>query len=113
MSNPSISNGAFLNTDEAAAMLGVHPKTLQRLARTGRVTAYRVGKLWRFQGPGLVCRCCCTSHTSERTIRSCRSDQHLNLRWFRELWVRPADTALGKFLLVRSLENEVRLDPSG
>ncbi len=38
-----------MNTDEAAAMLGVHPKTLQRLARSGRITAYRVGKLWRFQ----------------------------------------------------------------
>ena len=49
MPNPSISNGALLNTDQAAAMLGVHPKTLQRLARSGRITAYRVGKLWRFQ----------------------------------------------------------------
>jgi excisionase family DNA binding protein len=53
MPNPSISNGAFLNTDEAAAMLGVHPKTLQRLARSGRITAYRVGKLWRFQAHDL------------------------------------------------------------
>ena len=49
MPSPFISSEAFMNTDEAAAMLGVHPKTLQRLARSGRVTAYRVGKLWRFQ----------------------------------------------------------------
>ena len=34
-------------------MLGVHPKTLQRLARSGRITAYRVGKLWRFQARDL------------------------------------------------------------
>ncbi len=53
MPNPSISNVAFMNTDEAAAMLGVHPKTLQRLARSGRITAYRVGKLWRFQARDL------------------------------------------------------------
>ena len=53
MSNPSISNATFLNTDEAAAMLGVHPKTLQRLARSGRITAYRIGKLWRFQARDL------------------------------------------------------------
>ena len=53
MPNRSISNKAFLNTDEAAAMLGVHPKTLQRLARSGRITAYRVGKLWRFQAHDL------------------------------------------------------------
>ena len=49
MPNPSISNGALLNTAQAAAMLGVHPKTLQRPARSGRITAFRVGKLWRFQ----------------------------------------------------------------
>jgi excisionase family DNA binding protein len=49
MPNLSISTGPLMNTDEAAAMLGVHPKTLQRLARSGRITAYRVGKLWRFQ----------------------------------------------------------------
>jgi excisionase family DNA binding protein len=49
MPNLSISSDQFMNTDEAAAMLGVHPKTLQRLARSGRITAYRVGKLWRFQ----------------------------------------------------------------
>lgn len=42
-----------MNTDEAAAMLGVHPKTLQRLARSGRITAYRGGKLWRFQARDL------------------------------------------------------------
>ena len=53
MPNPSISSGVFLNTDEAAAMLGVHPKTLQRLARSGRITAYRVGKRWRFQARDL------------------------------------------------------------
>jgi excisionase family DNA binding protein len=43
MPYPSISDGPFLNTDEAAAMLGVHPKTLQRLARSGHVRAYRIG----------------------------------------------------------------------
>ena len=46
MPNPSISNGALLNTDQAVAMLGAHPKTLQRLARLGRITSFRVGKLW-------------------------------------------------------------------
>jgi excisionase family DNA binding protein len=49
MPYPSISDGPFLNTDEAAAMLGVHPKRLQRLARSGPIRAYRIGKLWRFQ----------------------------------------------------------------
>ena len=48
MPSSSTFNAALLNTDQAAAMLGVHPKTLQRLARSGRITAYRIGKLWRF-----------------------------------------------------------------
>jgi excisionase family DNA binding protein len=38
----------FLNSDQAAAILRIHPKTLQRLARHGHVIGYRVGKLWRF-----------------------------------------------------------------
>ncbi|WP_371720542.1 helix-turn-helix domain-containing protein, partial [Acidobacterium sp. S8] len=31
----------------------MHPNTLQRLARCGRVTGYRVGKLWRFHASDL------------------------------------------------------------
>jgi excisionase family DNA binding protein len=38
----------FLDSDQAAAILRIHPKTLQRLARHGCVIGYRVGKLWRF-----------------------------------------------------------------
>ena len=48
MANLHLSVEPFLNSDQAAAMLGIHPKTLQRLARRGRITAYRIGKLWRF-----------------------------------------------------------------
>ena len=43
----------FLNSDQAAAFLRIHPKTLQRLARHGRVIGYRVGKLWRFRASDL------------------------------------------------------------
>ncbi len=38
-----------LNTDEAAALLQIHPKTLQRMARQGLVPAFRIGDLWRFR----------------------------------------------------------------
>ena len=34
---------------EAAAVLGIHPKTLQRMARSGQIRGIRVGKLWRFR----------------------------------------------------------------
>jgi excisionase family DNA binding protein len=46
----------FLNSNQAAAILRIHPKTLQRLARHGHVTGYRVGKLWRFHVSDLECR---------------------------------------------------------
>lgn len=40
----------YLGTDEAAAILMVHPKTLQRMARKGEVRGVRVGRMWRFRG---------------------------------------------------------------
>ena len=39
----------LLKTEQAASLLGVHPKTLQRLAREGKVPARRIGDLWRFR----------------------------------------------------------------
>jgi excisionase family DNA binding protein len=46
----------YLDTDEAAALLRVHPKTLQRMARKGEVRGIRVGKLWRFRGSDLLAK---------------------------------------------------------
>ena len=39
----------LLNSIEAAAVLGIHPKMLQRMARNGQIRGIRVGKLWRFR----------------------------------------------------------------
>ena len=39
----------LLDTDEAAAIMKIHPKTLQRFARLGRIRGIHVGKLWRFR----------------------------------------------------------------
>jgi hypothetical protein len=39
----------LLNSEQAAALVKVHPKTLQRYARNGLVAGLRVGKLWRFR----------------------------------------------------------------
>jgi excisionase family DNA binding protein len=53
---PELLGGAFervLNTEEAAALLQIHPKTLQRMARQGSVPAFRVGDLWRFRASAL------------------------------------------------------------
>jgi excisionase family DNA binding protein len=51
---PPASVGAFtperlLDSDEAAKIMNVHPKTLQKLARRGIVRGLHIGKLWRFR----------------------------------------------------------------
>ena len=39
----------LIDTEEAAKLLGIHPKTLQQMARGSRIPAIRVGKFWRFR----------------------------------------------------------------
>jgi excisionase family DNA binding protein len=39
----------LLDSHEAAALLRIHPKTLQRLARERRIVGVKVGKSWRFR----------------------------------------------------------------
>lgn len=39
----------LLDSFEAAAIMKIHPKTLQKLARAGRIPGVHVGKLWRFR----------------------------------------------------------------
>ena len=39
----------LLDSDEAAALLKIHPKTLQRMARQGEIAGIQIGKLWRFR----------------------------------------------------------------
>src|SRR5216684_3244652 len=43
----------LLDVVEAARLLKIHPKTLQKLTRIGRVPAYRVGRFWRYRGSDL------------------------------------------------------------
>ena len=50
-------NGQFeplLNDSEAAKFLGgLHPKTVQRMARRGEIPHYRVGKYYRYRASQL------------------------------------------------------------
>jgi excisionase family DNA binding protein len=39
----------LLDSDEAASLLKIHPKTLQKMARNGQIAAVQIGKLWRFR----------------------------------------------------------------
>ncbi len=42
-----------MNAREAAAFLGTHVETVRRLARTGCIPCFKVGKDWRFQKDAL------------------------------------------------------------
>ncbi len=39
----------LLDSDQAASIIGIHPKTLQKMARNGELRGVHVGKLWRFR----------------------------------------------------------------
>jgi excisionase family DNA binding protein len=39
----------LLDTDQAAAIMRIHPKTLQRYARRGIVRGFQLGTMWRFR----------------------------------------------------------------
>ena len=48
-----ISFERLLDSDEAAALLNIHPKTLQKMARHGNITGVQIGRLWRFRASEL------------------------------------------------------------
>ncbi|MEI9980297.1 MAG: helix-turn-helix domain-containing protein [Edaphobacter sp.] len=39
----------LIDSIEAAAIIGIHPRTLKKMARKGVIRAVHVGKLWRFR----------------------------------------------------------------
>jgi excisionase family DNA binding protein len=46
----------LLGSDEAAQLLKIHPKTLQRMARQRQIPGIQTGKLWRFRRSELNAR---------------------------------------------------------
>jgi excisionase family DNA binding protein len=51
---PRIDREPLLDSHQAAAILKVHPRTLQRLVHRGKIHAVHVGKLWRFKPSALT-----------------------------------------------------------
>jgi excisionase family DNA binding protein len=43
----------LLDSEETAALMKIHPKTLQKLARKGVVRGIHIGKLWRFRASAI------------------------------------------------------------
>ncbi len=50
---PRIDREPLFDSHQVAAMLTVHPRTLQRLVHRGEIAAVHVGKLWRFKASAL------------------------------------------------------------
>ena len=53
---PAGSDDAFeplLDSKEAAALLKMHPQTLKRNARQGKIPGIQVGRTWRFRASAL------------------------------------------------------------
>ena len=51
-----MASGDYITTAQVAALLKISPSTAQRMAREGRISALKVGKLWRFpaQSPSIL-----------------------------------------------------------
>jgi excisionase family DNA binding protein len=43
----------LLSDEQAGQLLGLHPKTVQRLARKGELPAVRIGRYWRYRASAL------------------------------------------------------------
>lgn len=39
----------LLDSEQAAELMHLHPETVKRLARTGRIVAAKMGGVWRFR----------------------------------------------------------------
>jgi excisionase family DNA binding protein len=39
----------LLSDTQAAGLLGIHPKSLQKMARVGEIPAHRIGRFWRYR----------------------------------------------------------------
>lgn len=43
----------LLSDTQVGKLLGLHPKTVQRLARAGEIPAVRIGRYWRYRASAL------------------------------------------------------------
>ena len=43
----------MLRADEVARLVGLHPQTVRRLLRNGRLPGVRIGRVWLVHGDGL------------------------------------------------------------
>jgi excisionase family DNA binding protein len=60
----------LIDAERAAEILGVHPKTVKRLAAEGLIPAMKIGRVWRFRESALdayiAAQLQCSRHPSPR-----------------------------------------------
>lgn len=66
---------------EAAALLGLHPVTLRRLAGLGRVPCRKVGREWRFSRPALMAWLAGSPREDAKPTQGTRTVPPPNLRY--------------------------------
>jgi excisionase family DNA binding protein len=72
----------LLNDDQAAKFLGgIHRTTLQRMAKTGKIPAYRVGRFWRYRASELN-QCLQVQSTPPNHSRDLGKERTCNSREF-------------------------------
>jgi excisionase family DNA binding protein len=49
--NPMESGNEILTIKEVCDLLQVHPTTIYKLVRKGKIPSFRIGSDWRFRGP--------------------------------------------------------------
>jgi len=43
----------LIDSNRAAEIIGVHPKTIKRMAQNGELPAMKIGRLWKFRESAL------------------------------------------------------------
>ena len=75
-----MAHDGYLTTTDVAKLLKLSGDTVQKMAREGRISALKVGRLWRFppQSPGILLYKQEQKHTRKR--KSAETDEKLVLR---------------------------------
>lgn len=52
--NTQVTFEPLLDDKQVGQLLGIHPKTVQRLARSGEIPSIRIGRKWRYRASALT-----------------------------------------------------------
>lgn len=59
----------FIDSKTAAGLLGLHPKTVEKMARDGKLHARKIGKFWRYRASELDAALCLSVNSDRYAYR--------------------------------------------